>query len=159
MNEVIAKEHLSVARNLKVMDRLSEAWIAEEGVKEMIFAITKISKSALPLYLKNDCEDHIIAACRICFEEGAYRGYCANVDDKIAAAEARAERAETENLKLKRFALRAYRVGEWIAGEGFVRGLTEESEDPDDLFIDLARFLSVETDEVAHAALKKQGGE
>lgn len=80
MAEIIPNERLAVARNLKIMDELSAAWIEEDGIKEMLFALTQMNQSALPKHLRDDCEAKMLAAFMLCFGEGAYRGYCAGVE-------------------------------------------------------------------------------
>jgi hypothetical protein len=66
------------------------------------------------------------------------------------------QEVERERDSLKRFALRSLRVGEWLAGTGFV-GDPQCPEDPDNLFLDLVEFLGLETDEEYVAALAKLG--
>ena len=63
---------------------------------------------------------------------------------------------EKERDVLKVFCLRSLRVGEWLAGTGYV-GDPQCPEDPDNLFLDLVEFLGFETDEECVSALEKLG--
>jgi len=73
---IMPEDAIAGARALKALDRLSEDWLSEHGVKETILNLTGVLKSAqrLPEGLAVRLEEHVLTVCRQCFEEGAYRG-------------------------------------------------------------------------------------
>jgi hypothetical protein len=66
------------------------------------------------------------------------------------------ERAEEEARKLRRIALKAFTVVEWVVGEG--RLLPEPHYDADDLLLEMGEVLGVEDSVAARAAIGENDG-
>jgi hypothetical protein len=79
MGDIVSNDDLVVARNFKALERISAEWLDEPGVKELLQSLISLRASALPNEKLTKAENHIMAACLLCFEEGAYRGYMAGV--------------------------------------------------------------------------------
>lgn len=72
--------------------------------------------------------------------------------DMVATLADALEAERAKNQRLRDLALKAYTVVEWVAGDGFI--LEMPHEDADDLMLEMAKVLGVESSIEARAALR-----